>query len=384
MSWLPAELLLLLACGAGPRPAEPERSESPDGGFLDVQVDDPQFGDHFLVGGNGLIVEPIEGGLITSGFEWHGPVTRVHDLEEEAARVGTATQYAEIVWGEGGFASSPAEYVHLFSAEDWDEPVLEFYDDYWPNLLTAGDLTGDGVEDVAYADYSFYDPGHTGMVAVIDGSERGEASWPVAVFGSTTVAFGWDPEVLGDLNGDGMADLSIEGRHEGRSYAFIYFGPTTQYYDVTAADAVSYLGVSGILPVGDVDGDGLDDVLNVSHDRAWVQSISGRGHFDEDDYVIDMVCDDVMLSRIMVPGTRLGDLPSVAETFYSGGFLIDPPSADEWDCADRIVAPWPADTFLYAAAATDLDQSGAPELALGLTLGTTTGVVIWEDAFEGW
>ncbi len=140
----------------------------------------------------------------------------------------------------------------------------------------AGDVNADGYDDVIFG-ADGYDGGETneGAAYVYLGGPNGlqfaafyEGNQPEALFGAAVAG-------AGDVNGDGFDDvavgaLSYDGRFSNSGGAFVFFGgpgPLTSGSPRTAASAVvsGQYGGSGfgiaVAGAGDVDGDGYDDLI---------------------------------------------------------------------------------------------------------------------------
>jgi hypothetical protein len=145
---------------------------------------------------------------------------------------------------------------------------------YVPTLiLSAGDVNGDGCEDLLAGSYSFSKGfPNEGAAFLYLGSKTGTvfmSSWQA--YGNITNAnFFSSAAALGDVNGDGYGDVAIgaprisaNGRESGRVY--IYFGSPQglQREPGWSADGLAaqmHFGAS-ITRVGDINGDGLADFV---------------------------------------------------------------------------------------------------------------------------
>jgi hypothetical protein len=145
-------------------------------------------------------------------------------------------------------------------------------------VTSAGDVNGDGYDDALIGAFRWQnnaaDPifPNEGAAFVYYGSFRGLAADPAwfAVSGQKDAAFGYSAAAAGDVNNDGYADIIVGARvythiYNNEGAAFVYLGSpdgTSLSPDWTTygGKAVATYGhaVSG---VGDVNGDGYDDVL---------------------------------------------------------------------------------------------------------------------------
>ena len=159
--------------------------------------------------------------------------------------------------------------------------------------MAAGDLDGDGAVDVVVSDagyshsaYVIYGPVDRDMDMDLD-------SYRISGVGEEE--FGWDAAIPGDLDGDGVGELAVSAIYEGWSYGAIYLYRAPVLADISYSDADATVngdpsgqGLGDIWPLGDLNGDGYDDLVlggdTESHAGA-VFVIYGPGPADGDSTV---------------------------------------------------------------------------------------------------
>lgn len=210
--------------------------------------------------------------------------------ETEGARFGAAVAGAGDVNGDGyddmligipGYGTKKAGRVELYngstgviadtavwSAEgEFDNAELGFA------VSGAGDVNRDG-----YADVIVGEPGnrdnltHSGRALVFSGSAAGLSAAPVwmAEDGQARSQFGYSVAGVGDVNGDGFADVAVGAplRNDSESFqgkALIYLGSAnglaaTAERTLLAASEATLFGYS-VAAAGDVNADGYADIL---------------------------------------------------------------------------------------------------------------------------
>ncbi len=180
-----------------------------------------------------------------------------------------------------------AVYVHLGSADgvEEDEHVWLCGDggsDYFGLLVDGGDVNGDGYDDLLVGGHS--DSGEE--VQLHHGSASGLSSTAdTTLTGSSGQGFGWDAVIAGDIDGDGyddvvvghpFQDISSSERDAGGFSVFLGSStgiPTTASATIDGTSAWSRMGTT-VRGVGDIDGDGYDDV-----------AVGAPLHKDGSDYV---------------------------------------------------------------------------------------------------
>jgi len=170
-------------------------------------------------------------------------------------------------------------------------------------VRSAGDVNGDGYDDVIVGTNSYDQGGNTdaGGAWVYYGSATGLSVTPdfTATLPSmpTNGFFGWAVGTAGDVNGDEYDDIMIAMvNHDSSIYTddgavFVWYGSETGLgtnYDWMATGNVTYAHLGWDLgTAGDVNGDDYDDIIvgafkywptnDVSHAYVWYGSETGLG-----------------------------------------------------------------------------------------------------------
>jgi hypothetical protein len=124
------------------------------------------------------------------------------------------------------------------------------------------DVDGDGVADIAVgAPFE----GDSGVMRVLSGAD-GSLLW-LRQPGSAGAQFGWAVAAAGDVDGDGTGDVVVGapfhkvGGLSSAGKVIVYSGPTGDLiFQVNGTVWAGFLGKS-VAGVGDIDGNGFDDVL---------------------------------------------------------------------------------------------------------------------------
>lgn len=166
-----------------------------------------------------------------------------------------------------GSATGPA------AAPSWSMEGNQADANFGHVVASAGDVNGDGYGDVIIG-APYYDNGQVdeGRAYVYMGSPTGLAAVPAWTFESdrTGARLGWSVASAGDVNGDGYGDV-IVGAYmydatvaaEGRCFLFLGSATGLSTTPAWVRDGGQINGFFGIAVAlaGDVNGDGLDDVI---------------------------------------------------------------------------------------------------------------------------
>lgn len=142
--------------------------------------------------------------------------------------------------------------------------------DWLGQVVSTGDLDGDGIDEVVGSAMAWPDNERRGRVygLPLDAPDAQGATFVIDGDPLQHLGMGL---ATGDLNGDGQDDLAVGGPSVPVDFsvpgrAFVFFGPVTGSLVTTDADAV-YVGEAAgdgagvAVGIGDVDGDGTGDLV---------------------------------------------------------------------------------------------------------------------------
>ena len=315
------------------QPAHPEVGESdldcvitqesvdPDGDSLSYQYS-------WTVDGEPIdsVSETIKAGVPKAGERW---VCRVVAFDGEKL---SAPGEAEVVVV-SEFQGWDTEDVSLGDA-DWIFEGMELDDQLGRNTRSAGDIDGDGLSDLLLTAHGestngFYagaayvvlaaSLGEQGVhdVDVADYVFLGEASEDLAGHGSSAA---------GDLDGDGKGDLYVSGYlHDGDTFdvgrIYVIHGG-----GLSATGAVSLLDAAGhvidgeaendhlgheVFTAGDVDGDGVADMITGAYNAEGEAYSSGKAYLFSGARLADAGWSSIADADHHFLGTNTGDLAGI-------------------------------------------------------------------------
>ncbi|MFH1194775.1 MAG: FG-GAP-like repeat-containing protein [bacterium] len=158
------------------------------------------------------------------------------------------------------------------------------FDVFGSSVAGAGDLNGDGYDDVIVGAPGFdYTGTDDGRAYIFYGSTSMNSTVDVTLTGETAGdKFGTAVSTAGDVNGDGFYDVIVGARgfddgsifSAGRAYIYLGGSSMNNVADVTTTGSGGADGLGGLVATaGDVNGDGYDDII-----VGATESASGPGY----------------------------------------------------------------------------------------------------------
>lgn len=258
--------------------------------------------------------------------------------------------------------------VYVYSG--FDQTLLSVYrgnafDHLGSAIAGAGDLNGDGHDDVLMAASGFIIPGSYGSGAVFAYSGASRELLHAFVHGFWEDIFGLKIQSLSDLNGDSVPEILLSSSPMDEARVHVYDGYSGEkLHSFLEAEAGSQFGAS-IADAGDVDGDSVTDILIGAR---WQESTLGEEvgavflHSGADFHRIAKLEGTERNQWFGGSVSGLGDLDGDGQA----EFLIGVTNADTINGRNSgLVQTYTFDPFLVAGD-TQLSMSGATPLDLEL------------------
>ncbi|NKI36598.1 DUF11 domain-containing protein, partial [Wenzhouxiangella sp. XN79A] len=241
---------------------------------------------------NGEAANDEAGRSVSAGGDINGD--GIDDLiigAEGADQNGSSSGRSYVVFGSDTGFASPVELSGLDGSNGFALNGEAQYDLSGVSVSAAGDINGDGIDDLVIGAYRADPNGnYSGRSYVVFGSDTGLAS-PVELSGldgsngfvlngeAQSDYSGFSVSTAGDINGDDTDDLIIGAfgadpngnSNAGKSYVVFGSGTVTNPFDLSTLDAVNGFGLNGetaddfsgssVSAAGDINGDGIDDLI---------------------------------------------------------------------------------------------------------------------------
>jgi hypothetical protein len=144
----------------------------------------------------------------------------------------------------------------LVDAAAWTWTLDPLHTSYVEESLFVADLDGDGIVEAWYASGTI--PGHAGEAALCRVADQRETG-ATEVLRTTVEGSLYHVTPLGDPDGDGLVDLGILTVADDADAVSVYAGPIGDVLPAPTADIVTE-ALFDLVPLGDLDGDGYDDI----------------------------------------------------------------------------------------------------------------------------
>ena len=263
-------------------------------GYDDVIVGAPYYGDND--GGAAFIYYGDETGFAPGGWSYYAYSKPGFDGAHFGQAVSTAGDvngdgYDDVLIGAWNHNDGVGDAFVFFGSSDglsytpdWNAPwhYTDHSSYFARHVSTAGDVNGDGYDDILIG--AEYYSARNGAAFVWYGHSWGlsqnAADWSYVADGANYF-FGWGISNAGDVNGDGYDDVIVgaPGYGPAGSYssgrAYVFLGSEdglSSTPDWTGASGITnaHYGV-GVSTAGDINGDGIDDVIVGAPSRWNVQ-----------------------------------------------------------------------------------------------------------------
>ncbi|ADJ27936.1 integrin alpha [Nitrosococcus watsonii] len=310
-------------------------------------------GNGFMI--NGIAVDDHSGRSVSGAEDVNG------DGVDDIILGAPGTSWSYVVFGTSTGFPAVLELSDLDGDNGFVLNGIEVYDFSVLSVSGAGDVNGDGIDDIVIGQAGF--SGYSGLSYVVFGTNAG---FPAAVdlsaldgsngfvLGSTLTGSrtGFSVSGAGDVNGDGFDDLLVgaPGTYpfEGDSlgYSYVVFGASTfpsailLPYDLDGSNGFIINGTElgdrlghSVGGVGDVNGDGVDDII------LGAPSASPNGENSGQSYVVfgtPSVGGPAVLLKGLIAEVEALDLPAGLEHWLARPLKRAEKKLDEGEVAKAL------------------------------------------------
>ncbi len=280
------------------------------------------------------------------------------------------------VYGISG--ASIAAGTHSIATADWSVDGSRDIEGLGHGMSTAGDVDGDGLQDLVMGGCCSF-PAEVGRAWVISG-----ADFTTEDIDLNEHTPRWDGEAIddqagyktspaGDVDGDGLDDVAIGARLQGSGAnragkVYVIFGASIPGVDIgSLADADVHLpgtsigGQQGydIGHVGDIDGDGLDELITGAHHTGREAMVGGEAMLYLGSQLstrTEILDTDADLRFITMEDNHLLGLSVEGNMDFDGNGSLDlvigaagiaPPTQGEGEEDETLGMDSPGDVYLY-------------------------------------
>ena len=250
----------------------------------------------------------------------------------------------------------------------WSNPQSPATGSY-PEAIAAGDFNGDGIPDLAVANFS------SGTVTILLG--KGDGTFTAT---ASSLQAGASPSavVVGDFNDDGIPDLAVANESSNNVSVFLSNGDGT----FTATATQPETGGSPVaMVVGDFNGDGILDLATANSGTSTVTVLLGNG--DGTFTASPLSAETSSEPRAIATGDFNGD--GILDLVVAGGYGTDSVTIllgngdGSFTATDPL--PLPQSASPAAVVAGDFNQDG--KLDLAVASGTDSSLYIFLGNGDG-
>ncbi len=307
----------------------------------------------FQPGGGGITAWPGSGGE-AAVLRWTAPAAGTYRVN--ATFTGLA-----------GYPSWPS--LNAFNGPSGSER-------FGQSVASAGDVNGDGFDDVVVGHPFHTTADNKGRVVVYFGAWNGLTGGTWSYTGSTSSYLVGSNVAGGDLNGDGYSDVAV-GAPGGGGRVYVFYGSPTGLPTTPSATLAASLGGTESLCTGDFNADGLEDLAagypGIDMVRYWLgsaggvsgngasitgatgsrfgQAVAGAGDVDGDGF------DDLVVGASL----HTSDLAQEGKLFLYRGSAGGPLGASAWQPEGNQSAA----RFGQSVALADVDGDGFDDVVAG-------------------